>query len=453
MTEQGDMERFETRLAVHIRAYTDLATERRIDSLAISRTAISSPRPGGQWQRRLGAGLVGRRIAGVRWAVALVAVVLIGVVGVAVLQRTSNFGFGPGPTPVISPTSSPAASAGGPVPTDLRHSWERPYAVTPDLDQWRTGFLRMATDLMDFGPEPGAGASKSAIAASGADALVATASAETRGCAIGDTGRYRWSLEGKGTVLTLTAISPDACAAREEALAGLWVRSDLPTPPAPPDGVPMEPGTYVTSALDLFGAPEVSGQLSYTVPDRWKVKEDRAGTFLLHHLPDDSASPPSTDSFIHVFTQPRIVADYAEGATCGDHREVPGVGRRVDDIVAAIIARPGLVSTPPSAVTIGGYHGQMVDLQLAPSWTGGCQAPDGPIVAMPILDGTEFEMGAGAGLGLNGSFRLILLDLTGGRTMAVAVFDAGPSQPSQLDEQVAGAMPVIESFEFHPPTP
>ena len=35
--------------------------------------------------------------------------------------------------------------------------------------------------------------------------------------------------------------------------------------------------------------------------------------------------------------------------------------------------------------------------------------------------------------------------------MAIAVFDAGPSQPSQLEEEVAGAMPIIESFEFHPP--
>jgi hypothetical protein len=147
-----------------------------------------------------------------------------------------------------------------------------------------------------------------------------------------------------------------------------------------------------------------------------------------------------------------MVADYAEGATCGEHSDAPGVGRRVTDIVAAIIARPGVVSTPPSAVTIGGYVGQMLDLQLAPSWTGGCKAPDGPFVAMPILDGTEFETGAGVGLGPNDSFRLILLDLTGGRTMAVAVFDAGPSLPSQLEEQVAGAMPIIASFEFHPPT-
>src|SRR5258705_8594196 len=139
MTEQTDMERFETRLADRIGGYTDAATDRRIDALAISRSAISSRRAGGRWQRRWGAGLLGRPIVGPRWAVAVVAVVLIGVVGVAVLGRSSNFGVGLHPTPAGSSTPSPAAPASGPIPADVRHSWQRPYAVTPDLDQWRTG--------------------------------------------------------------------------------------------------------------------------------------------------------------------------------------------------------------------------------------------------------------------------------------------------------------------------
>jgi hypothetical protein len=37
--------------------------------------------------------------------------------------------------------------------------------------------------------------------------------------------------------------------------------------------------------------------------------------------------------------------------------------------------------------------------------------------------------------------------------MAVAIFSGEPSQPSALEEQVGEAMPVIESFEFHPPVP
>jgi len=433
MTEQGDMERFEARLADRVRAYTDPATERRIDALAMSRTAMSSQRATGWAQRRLGAG----------WAVAVAAVVVVGAVGVAVVGRPSAT-VGP------QPTLSPAPSATGPVPDVLRHSWQRPYAVTPDLDQWESGFVSLASDLVDFGPAAAPAASRSAIAAAGLDTLIATATAGTQACAVGDVGVYRWSLQGKDTLMTLTATRADACAAREKALTGPWVRADLPLPPT---GEALAPGTYLTFSFDPFGAPGVWEQLSYTVPDRWKVKEDRAGAFLLHRLPDDSANQPSTDTFIHLFTQARLMADYTEGAICGQSGEAPGVGRGVDDIVAAIRARPGVVSTPPAAVTIGGYKGQMLDLHLAQTWTGACQNPDGPIIAMPLVLGLESERSAGVGLVLNGPIRLILLDLSGGRTMAVAVFSGGPSQPSQFEEQVAEAMPVIESFEFHPPMP
>jgi hypothetical protein len=440
MTERRDMEPFEARFADRAIAYTDRATERSIDALEISRTAMSSARATGWSQRRFGAGLPGRHVAGLRWAVALVAVVLVGVVGVTVLGRPSNT-LGPQPTP------SPSPSATGPVPETLRHSWQRPYAVTPDLDQWPSGYLSLDSGALELRPDPSAVSSGSTVVAAGLDTLVATSTAETQGCAIGDIGTYQWTLEGQGTVMTLRAIGADACAAREQALAGPWVRADLPLPPS---GEALAPGTYPTSAFDPFGAPGASRQLSYTVPERWKVKEDRVGAFLLHRLPDDAASQPSMDAFIHLFTQARLMADYTEGAVCGQSDEAP-VGRGVDDIVAAIRARPGVVSTPPTAVTIGGYQGQMLDLHLAPRWTGGCQNPDGPIIAMPLLLGLESERSAGIGLVLNNPVRLILLDLTGGRTMAVAIY--GPSQSAEFEEQVADAMPVIESFEFHPPTP
>jgi hypothetical protein len=103
-------------------------------------------------------------------------------------------------------------------------------------------------------------------------------------------------------------------------------------------------------------------------------------------------------------------------------------------------------------VSIGGFEGQMLDLYLAPGWSGGCQAPNGPVVYVPIL----LAGGSGAVpsvvIGSDHPMRLILLDLTGGRTMSVAV-GIEPPQVSQFEEQVAGVMPVIESFEFHPPTP
>jgi hypothetical protein len=452
MTEPGSMEPFERRFADHVRAYTDVATARRIDALRVSRTAMSSGRATGLSEGRLDAGLLDRRIADARWAAALVAVVLISIVGVAILGRLSGSGIGPQPTPATSSTPTPATSPGGPIPDVLLHSWQRPMAVTPGLDRWGSGFLGLTSGFLDFGPEPGAAASRSVVTAAGLDTLVVTATVETRGCTIGDIGAYRWSMEGKGTVMTLTAISADDCAAREEALAGQWVRSDLPLPGN--GGTELPPGTYLTSAFDPFDKPGMSGQLSYTVPSGWVTFEDEpAVSFTLDHRSNASASQPSTHLVILLITQPRMAADFENGAPCGSFGDAPGVGLRVDEIVAAIQARAGVVSNAPAAVTIGGYEGQMLDLHLAPSWTGGCLAPEGAVVGVPILHGDGPGTGPLVGIGPDHPLRLILLDLAGGRTMCVAIFNIEPSQASPFEEQVAAVMPIIKSFQFHAPTP
>jgi hypothetical protein len=72
---------------------------------------------------------------------------------------------------------------------------------------------------------------------------------------------------------------------------------------------------------------------------------------------------------------------------------------------------------------------------------------------MPILNAGGPAPAGVVALGPDRPVRLILLDLTGGRTMAVAIFDIGTSQPSLFDEHVAEVMPIIESFEFHSPPP
>jgi hypothetical protein len=433
MTERRAMEPFEAQFADRVRAYTNVATDRRIDALGVARTAMSSQRATGWSVGRLGAGLLGRRSAGVRWATAIVAVVLIGVVAITVQRR-------------------PFDTAGGPVPDVLRHSWQRPLPVAPGPDLWGSGFLSLAGGQLEYGREPGAGASRAAIAARGADTLVVTATAETIACAVGDVGAYRWAVEGKGTVMTLTTIDTDACAAREKAIAGAWVRSDLP-PPAGPEAT-LPPGTHETSSFDPFGDPAVSGQLSYTVPDGWKIKEDQPASFMLHHLPESLQGQPSIDSFILLLARPAIAADFNKGAACGGPvSDAPGVGGGLDDLVAAIRARPGVVSTTPAAVTIGGYQGETLDLELATSWTGGCLTPDGPVVGMPLVHEAGSETGPGVGLGPDHPLRLILLDLTDGRTMAVAIFEIEPSQSSVFEAHVAEVMPIVESFEFHPPTP
>jgi hypothetical protein len=444
------MEPFETRLAGRVRAYTDPATKRRIDALAISRSAMASGRPTGWSRRRLGLGLPGQRIAGDRWAVALIAVLLIGVVSIAIIGGRSDSGPGSQATPATSSTPGPATSTGA-IPDVLRHAWQRPLPTVPDQVLWPTAFLSLVSEQLEFGPEPGPAASRSEIGRADVDLLAVTATVETIGCGVGDVGLYRWTLEGKDTVMNLTAVGPDACAAREEALAGQWVRSDLPV--HGDEGVPLRPGTYQTSSFDPFGDQSLTGQLSYTVPEGWKVKDDGPGIFLLHHLPGVPQGPPATDSFVLVLARPRLAADFKEGAQCGPAGDAPGVGAGIDDLVAAIRARPGVVSTTPGAVTIAGYAGKVLDLALAPSWTGGCLTPDGPVVGASLLHEAGPDTGPGFGLGPDHPVRLILLDLTGGRTMAVAIFDIEPSRQAEFEAHLAQVMPIVESFELHPPTP
>ncbi len=277
-----------------------------------------------------------------------------------------------------------------------------------------------------------------------------TAKAGTSGCGPGDVGVYRFVLEGKDTFVTLTSVGADACAAREAALTGPWVRADMP----PPDeGLTLSPGTYDTTGFDPFADDAVPGRQSYTVPAGWKVKEDSATAFVLHYLADASAGQPVRDTFIFELARPRLAAAFKDGAICGPFGDEPGVGQGVDDIVAALVARPGVVSTSPEAVSVSGYEGTLLDLSVAPSWTGGCVAPEGPMVGIPVLRGSGGELGPTIGLVPDAPIRLILVDVGGGRTMAIAVACSAAPGTSQFDAQLKAAMPVIESIELHPPAP
>jgi hypothetical protein len=222
------------------------------------------------------------------------------------------------------------------------------------------------------------------------------------------------------------------------------VRADLPT--HPPDGSTLAPGTYTTSVFDPFADPGRSGRLRYTVPAGWEIIDDGPGVFVLHHLPDAAQGPPSSDLFISVLAQPTMAAEFTPGADCTTSMDAPGVGRGRDELVAAIRARPGVVSTSPTEVTIGAFSGLMLDVQLASSWTGGCAAPGGQVVGAQIL--RSGSTGAVVGIGPDAPVRLFLVDVADGHTLAVVIFGVRTSPSASFDEQAAAAMPIVESFEL-----
>lgn len=378
--------------------------------------------------------------AGIRWALSLGAIVIVGAV-------IAGVRWGPFASVSSDQTPSTAPSVRGlaaeTVADLLGHLWERPYAVTPDLPQWGSGYLRIDSARLELRPARDAPPSTSLVMAAGGDSLVVTATAETAGCTLGDRGTYLFIVEGEGSVLTLTASESDACAAREGALAGMWVRADFP--PRGQWGVSVAPGTHRTMSFDPFGGTAPSGHLTYTIPTGWELIEDSQAAFVLHRT-------PGAEAFVILIAEPLVSAEFEEGAICGPFTAVSGVGQRPGDIMSAITSRPGVVSTSPAMMAIGGYAAKMIDLHVATSWTGGCQTPgEGWIVAVPLLQASS---GLGPQVGVSedaGPLRLVLLDLGNGRTLAIAISFVDPQ--ASLDQQVATIMPIIESFEFRSQAP
>jgi hypothetical protein len=430
MTDQQAMESFESALSDRIHRYTSGITRRPFDAGATGRAAMASHGGAGS----------GPRWAGRRWWILLVpaaALLAIGAVVVGGLPQQDR------PT---APSQPPTVV---PIPDVLQHDWQRPAAIGPGGDPWGSGFLTVADGQVGYGREPGGAAATSTVAATGPATLQVVATTGTKDCHPGDAGAYGWELTGKDTVLTLTPISTDACGARQTALAGQWVR-DFPPLPASGDALPA--GTHSTLTFDPLADPRSTTHLEFTVPEGCRVVGDDLAAFDLQRLPDDPAGDPLAEPQIGVFVNPRLEADFAPGAACGPTGDAPGIGGGLDELVAAIVSRPGIVPTQPADVTIAGRRGRLLDLRLAPTWTGGCTDISGPVVGMPILHLGGSDHGPAVGLGPDQEVRLILVDIGEGRTLAISIYPAAKVTPT-FEQHVTEAMPIVQSFKFVPAAP
>jgi hypothetical protein len=157
----------------------------------------------------------------------------------------------------------------------------------------------------------------------------------------------------------------------------------------------LSAGTYSTTSF--------SPPFTYTVPDDgWDNGEDRDGIFMLLAPGESFAGhDPGTSEWIGVFR--------SIGATAGCDQEVePGVVS-AQALTDWFTRQPGLVVTEPQPTSVGGLSGSMIDLSLAPDWTGTCPfIPDIPLVA--LLLGTGPSEGLGLVVEASWTIRLYLLD-------------------------------------------
>jgi hypothetical protein len=194
-------------------------------------------------------------------------------------------------------------------------------------------------------------------------------------------------------------------------------------------------GTYTSRAMDPA--------LTYTVPVGWFNKFDEPGGYGL--LPETPENMSSLNTGGFGLTSVELQRDLVVArADCVEGETEPGVGTTSAAMVQALAARPGLVTTDPASITIGGLSGFTIDITISPDWTKACPysqgRPDVPLVTDPrATPGTGLHWTAEPVT--DGSFsRFIILDLPGGGTVLIS--PTGP--PSFITE----ATPIIESFEF-----
>jgi hypothetical protein len=230
-------------------------------------------------------------------------------------------------------------------------------------------------------------------------------------------------------VLITTVVIIGACtgrAASQNATRALASRSNAATPAPLPFvvGQPLSAGTHRSH---VFATP-----VTFSVPDGWKVFEDEIGQFGLAELANDAPC-------VCVWRDVRLMS-----ASCADEPD-PAIGTSAEAIGSALAKRPGIVSTAPTAVSVGGLNGYTLDVSLDPAWLKPCPYSNGD-PTVPTLVGSGISREVAWEVGPNHRQRLYLLDLPlPSQNVAINVeVCCGVG----WDERMHEVAPVVASFSF-----
>jgi hypothetical protein len=196
-------------------------------------------------------------------------------------------------------------------------------------------------------------------------------------------------------------------------------------------------GTYTTSTFEPT--------ITYTVPDGWFNDLDTPGKFELSPVNDDPLSAtwsshgsPSGDT--------RTIGFYENLAIpneCEQQQPDPSVERTIEAMTAWLTSHPGLVTTEPVEVNVGGLDGVVLDITLDPSWTQGCSFSAGQPVVVILTEG--IPGGVVHMIDSGKPERLYLLQQPSG-VIAIAVF---ADEPGQSPEELAAfATPILGNIRF-----
>lgn len=253
-----------------------------------------------------------------------------------------------------------------------------------------------------------------------------------------------WAVNGNGLQLTLVESGSGDEAGTRDLLEGQpWLPVDGEATLSWSDGWltcsnpdhgacldTLTAGTYTTDAFEPG--------LTYTMPEGWQNLTDLQGeVFFLAPGQSVEGVNAGGSEYIGVYTSVRALNRRCRTEAEASSDE-PGVARTPEALAAEFEARPGLITTEPQAVTIGGLSGLVMDISMAADWRGTCFYLDE--LAVQLLGGvapSEFEHGILHRL----TMRLYLLE-RGDSTLAIEIDDY--SDGAHLDEYSE----IVEQFEF-----
>jgi hypothetical protein len=180
------------------------------------------------------------------------------------------------------------------------------------------------------------------------------------------------------------------------------------------------------------------GRLSYSVPDGWTNTEDCGWCYQL------AKQGAPSDAGIYVFSD---AVPHSQGAKMCQALNESGVGRDARAMTDWLTRLPGLVTTTPQAVTVGGLSGYRVDLSVKSTWTQTCSFMNGQPGVSLLSDANPVNTdGFDWGIAGDGRARYWLLDLGDGRTL---IIDIEAANKIDFDALVTDATQVVSTFQFN----
>lgn len=212
-----------------------------------------------------------------------------------------------------------------------------------------------------------------------------------------------------------------------ESLGGLGpmtTPTPSPTPRATPQPLgngPLDAGATVATGL----GPNESTSVTFTVPEGW---EGFAGACV---LPITGTVGPDGMGICFSEVNVGLYSDPCHGAT--GQPDIP-VGPTVDELANALAAQTAYEATTPSDVTLGGYSGKRMDLQL-PADVASC-------------DNGEFYPWGGSiyAQGPNNRWHLWILDVEGDHLIIISTDFAGTPAEDRAEQQA-----IVDSIEINKP--